>query len=34
MSGAAARKKFDADSYIAQMAKLAGKEDEQPKLFG
>ncbi len=34
MSGDAARKKFDADSYIAQMAKLAGKEDEQPKLFG
>ena len=34
MSGDAARKKFDADSYIQQMSKLAGQEDEQPKLFG
>jgi deoxyribodipyrimidine photo-lyase len=33
MSGDAARKKFDADSYIAQMKRLAGKEVEQESLF-
>ncbi len=34
MSGDAARKKFDADSYIAQMSQLAGKDEEQATLFG
>jgi len=34
MSGDAARKKFDAESYIQQMAKLAGKREEQANLFG
>ena len=37
MSGDAARKKFDADSYIAQMQRLAGiggGEEGQGKLFG
>ncbi len=33
MSGDAAHKKFDADSYIAQMAKLAEKELQQGSLF-
>ncbi len=33
MSGDAARKKFDADSYIEQMSQLAGREEEQTKLF-
>ena len=34
MSGDAARKKFDAERYIAQMQRLAGKTEEQGKLFG
>ena len=34
MSGDAARKKFDADSYIEQMARLAGKGTVQAELFG
>ncbi len=33
MSGDAARKKFDADSYIEQMARLAGKDEAQARLF-
>ena len=33
MSGDAARKKFDADAYIEQMSRLAGKSDEQVSLF-
>ncbi len=33
MSGDAARKKFDADQYIAQMAKLAGVNPHQKSLF-
>jgi deoxyribodipyrimidine photo-lyase len=33
MSGEAARKKFDADSYIAQMAYLAAKDLQQGSLF-
>ncbi len=34
MSGDAARKKFDADSYIEQIARLAGKEEGQSRLLG
>ncbi len=34
MSGDAARKKFDAESYIAQMKRLAAKGEEQVELFG
>ncbi len=33
MSGEAARRKFDAEGYIEQMARLAGKGEEQAQLF-